>query len=360
MLVCSSMADEPMEELGGRTPLEVAKTPFMDSLAKNGRVGTANFVPHSLEASNAAACMAALGYDPLEFYTGLAPLEALALSIPSDDREVVFRCDLVTVSEGKLVDPTAGNISPREAEILFEAVSEGFRNKADHFFRGSGHRNYLVAGGPERVDDLDEADCVPPQKMIGHPIEKFFPKGKASDLLVHWIRKSREILENHEVNRVRIDLGENPANQLWFWGQGRKPKMPSFKQQHQLEGSVSSNVPFMQGLGTAAGMASSGEADFSFAYFPGFEAEAEAADFRKKIKHLEDFDSKVVKTVVQKMESAPNARVCVTSAQGTQAPFLMWGQGIASEGAAAFDEKNCAQSKHSLKQGFKLMEEFLK
>ena len=129
VLLCDAMAHEPMEALDGRTPLEVAKTPVMDALAKNGRVGMVNWVPRSLEVAAVdggqdIACMAALGYDPLEFYTGLAPLEALALSIPADDHEVIFRCDLVTVAEGVLTDEKAGNITSREAGILLEAMRQ--------------------------------------------------------------------------------------------------------------------------------------------------------------------------------------------------------------------------------------------
>jgi 2,3-bisphosphoglycerate-independent phosphoglycerate mutase len=374
VLVCEGMSDEPLEELSGRTPLEVAKIPNISALAKRGKVGAASFVPASLSARSDVACLSILGYDPKEFYTGIAPLEALSRDIVLGENSVAFRSDLVTVSDDTLIDNSASLISATEAQLLINELNKNAGAGAK-FYLGEGYKNLLVISDAENAENLDELECSPPIGVIGQKFAKSLPKGAAAATLIELIRKSKEILENHEINRVRIDLGENPANMIWPWGQGKKPKMPSFKQRYHQKGVVLSRTHYVRGLGKALGFGVAVEVstalrdnDFLFVFM---EANAEiyrSKDLKSKIKLIEDFDAKVVGPALKDLEGKPH-RVLVTtdcsisiqkkSIFHGHVPFVMAGEGIeASE--SSFNEKTANQSKFLFEEGHRLMEVFLK
>ena len=215
ILVCEGMADEPIEELMGRTPLEVAKTPHMDLLVKTGSLAQGSFNPGTLRPSGDVSAMSILGFDPQEFYTGIAPLEASAMQIQQTDQAIAFRCNLVTVLDQGLVDAYSGNISSTEAGILIDSLNKKLSNNRIRFYAGEGFRNLLMVNDAELSESLDELDCAPPQTVIGQQVLKNLPKGQGASAIIDLINASKEILENHEINKVRIDLHENPANMIW-------------------------------------------------------------------------------------------------------------------------------------------------
>ena len=377
MLVCEEMADEPVSELDGRTPLEAAKTPFMDLLAKKGELGRALFTPHKLLPSADVACLSLLGFDPRQFYTGIAPLEAIAMGVPLNDNEVAFRCDLVTVSDEYLVDMSASLISAREAQLLIDDLNKKLSGPKVKFYPGDGYKNILVISDPEMADHFDELDCVPPQSLIREKFVKHLPKGRGAAVLTDLMDQSKEILENHEINRVRIDLKENPANMIWPWGQGKKPKMPPFKERYRLDSAVVSSEDFVQGLGGALGMRvekniekSVQGQDLLFLYMPISEEFREARDLKSKIRFIEYFDSMVVGPVVKMLEGLPQYRLCVSADHASSlskkssfhgyVPFLIQGHGISAGGSDVFNEKLASQTKLVFEDGHQLMEYFLK
>ncbi len=370
------MADEPLEELAGRTPLEAAKTPFLDLMAKKGRVGSALFAPYSLAPTSDVACMALLGFDPEAYYTGIAPLEAFAMGIPQSDHEVIFRCDFVTVLDEDLVDTSASRISPRESKQLLDELNKGLGSDKVRFHTGEGYKNILTVSDPELAESLDELECAPPQSLIGQKFAKNLPKGQAARFLTDLMDRSKAILENHEINRVRVDLNENPANMIWPWGQGRRPKIPGFKQRYGLEGAVVSDADFVKGLGKVLGMETApgfeefaGSKDFIFSYRASPAPVIRGGDFKKKIRFIEEFDA-AAGELMKKAEAAGDVRLCVTSDYASSiarkaafhghVPFLIWGAGIAGEEAGAFNEKTQAQSKFILNEGHTLMQHFIK
>ena len=375
ILVCEGLSDESFDELSGRTPLEVAKTPYLDLLAKKGCLGRASFNPNSLRASGDVAALSILGFDPQEFYTGIAPLEAGAMGIEQADQAIAFRCNLTTVFDESVIDAASGNISSRESALLIEALNKKLSNDQIRFYCGEGFRNLLMIHDAELSEGLDDLECVPPQSVLGQKFLKNLPKGRAASVILDLIRESKSVLENHEINKVRIDLKENPANMVWLWGQGKKPKIPAFRQRYGREGSVFSDVPFVKGLATTLGLKTSRslesaleEDDFVFVYFPW--TEGKKIDLKLKIKFLEDFDAHVVGPTQKKLKSEGSFRICVTGdvltplAKKTpvhgHVPFLIQGSGFEADEFEFFNEKNSLQSKLLFEEGHKLMEFFLK
>ncbi len=374
LLVCEGMADEPLEELAGRTPLEVAKTPHCDLLAKQGSVAQGSFVSSALRPSSDVAAMSLLGFDPQEFYTGIAPLEAIAMGIQQTDKSIAFRCNLVSVLDESLVDPYSGNISPTESRILINALNEKLSNNRIRFYAGKGFRNILIIDDAELSESLDDLDCVPPQAVIGQKILKNFPKGEGASSVIDLITAAKEILENHEINKVRIDLQENPANLIWPWGQGKKPKIPAFRQRYNVEGCVVSTAVCIQGLSQALrlekieGLETAIEKkDFAFIYYA--LAEGTKMDLASKIKVIEEFDASVVGPVMEKLKNYEH-RLCVTSdtllpivkqnPTHGYVPLLFEGSGIEADGTTFFNEKSALASKQVFNEGHKMMEFFLK
>ena len=369
ILVCQGMADEELEALSGRTPLEVAKTPNCDALAKKGRLARASFVPNALPAGADVAAMSILGFDPQAFYTGLAPLEAIAMGLEQTDRAIAFRCNLVSVLDEGLIDAYSGNISATESTILIKALNEKLSNDRIRFYSGKGFRNILIVNDAELCNDLDDLECAPPEAVVGKKIVKYLPKGQGAQSIHDLMKSAKEILWNHEINKVRIDLQENPANWIWLWGQGKKPKIPAFKQCYGLEGSImASGFVALQGLGkalqleTAQSLESSIEKnDFIFIFHS--MVEGQKMELTSKIKAIEEFDSGVVGPVVKKLKNVEH-RICVTTdavfqiskrtvVHGT-VPVLFEGQGIQSTGALLFNEKAASDSKQIFNKGHKM------
>ncbi|MBI3315884.1 MAG: phosphoglycerate mutase, partial [Candidatus Omnitrophica bacterium] len=206
MLIAGGVVDEPLEDLGGRTPLEAAKKPHWDSLAKEGVVGSVSLTPPGLPASGDVACLSLLGFDPEEFYTGPGPLEAPVFGVPVTDRDVVFRCDFVTVDSERLVDPFAGHLSSEESRRLVEELDRKLGGGRTRFYPGESYKNFLVCGDEELVNSLEDLTSENPEGLTGQKFSRHFPKGKRAEAITAMMEEAKALLENHEINRVRIDL----------------------------------------------------------------------------------------------------------------------------------------------------------
>lgn len=375
-LVCGGLADEPTEDLGGRTPLDVAKTPHLDRLAKEGKMGAAIFTPHSLTPGPDVACYSILGFNPTEFYTGPGPLEAAALGIDQNDRSVAFRCNFVTVLDESLVDACAGNISDKESLLLVGDLNKKISNPKIKLFANHGYKNILIVDDGDRVEPLSQWESAAPRDLVGQKIDKILLKNSAGGLVASVMQQSHALLDGHEINRVRVDLKENPANMVWLWGQGKRPKLPSFAQRAGRDGTAVCNADFAKGLTRCLGMRqapdldSALDDDFVFVYQGLENALDRHVSLKERIKWIEEFDALFISKIVKETEKDSEVRICVSgdsavsSAQKKmmhgRVPFLMVGKGIEADEAVAFNEKTAAQSTWIVDKGETLMGSFLK
>lgn len=249
MIVPDGMADQPLAELNGRTPVMAARTPSMDALAREGMVGKVLTVPDGMYPGSDAANMALLGYDPHTHYSGRGPLEAAAIGVPMQPRDVAFRCSLVTTDGKRLLDYSAGGILTEQARTLIGVLEEKLSTPAIHFFPGVGYRHVMRWSGK----GLD-AVCMPPHEMTGELLDTHYPKGDGEDILRRLIQDSYEILDPHPINRRRVEEGLAPANMIWLWGQGRSPQLQPFSLRWGLTGGVVAAVDLIKGLGILAGL----------------------------------------------------------------------------------------------------------
>ncbi|MCX6003075.1 MAG: 2,3-bisphosphoglycerate-independent phosphoglycerate mutase [Chloroflexi bacterium] len=252
VLITDGAAGLPLPERGGKTSLELARTPNFDAMALSGLVGLSHNVPPGMDPDSAVACMSIFGYDPKIYYTGRSPIEAKSLGIDFVQGDILFRCNLVTIRDGKMVSHSAGSISTEEGHQLVASLDEKLGNSRVRFYPGVSYRNILKLKG---ASDTALAVCTPPHDIPGRPVAEFLPRGKGSDLLRELMKRSEVVLEEHPVNKKRIARGELPATSIWlFWGSGRLSALPSFKELYGLKAAVTTGVDLLHGLGKMAGM----------------------------------------------------------------------------------------------------------
>lgn len=246
------MADYPVEALGGKTPLEVAKKPNIDRLARGGRLGMVKTVPDGLKPGSDVANLSAMGYDPLKCYTGRSPLEAVSIGIQMDDTDVAFRCNLVTLSddaeyaEKTMVDYSSGEITTAEAAELIRAVDENFRTDEILFYPGISYRHCMIwHQGPVGLN------LTPPHDISDRKITEYLPQ---NPVILDLMKRSYEILKDHPINQDRMARGLNPANSIWLWGEGTRPGVTGFEAAYGVKASVISAVDLIKGIGLCAGM----------------------------------------------------------------------------------------------------------
>ncbi|MGN1043083.1 MAG: cofactor-independent phosphoglycerate mutase [Christensenellales bacterium] len=249
------MADYRRGPLGVHTPLELAKKPNMDALAKDGLVGLVRTVDEDMKPGSDVANLSVLGYDPKTCYTGRAPLEALSLGIDMAADDSVFRMNFVTLSENEnfseriMEDYSAGEISSAEGRELVEAIKEGLGNGCMEFFAGTSYRNCAILRGAQT-----EVTFTPPHDITGKAIGEYLPKGEGSEIFTSLIERSINVLKDHPVNVKRTEEGKNPANAIWFWGKGTKPRLESFFDKYSLRGAVISAVDLLKGIAVGGGL----------------------------------------------------------------------------------------------------------
>ncbi len=385
-LVPDGAADFPLEELGGKTVLEAARIPNMNRMAERGVCGTAITVPPGLPAGSDVANLSLLGYDPRLYYTGRGPLEAASLGVTAAPGEIIFRCNLITVSNSILDDYSAGHISTEEARDLMRAVEEALGRPGLHFYPGMSYRHLLVIDG-----DYGKAACRPPHDVVGQPLADVLPAGPGADELIRLIEASEEVLEDHPVNRRRRAEGRNPANRIWPWGQGPMPSMPLFEDIHGKSGAMITAVDLLKGLAVCAGLTvvtvpgatayfdtdyaakaryaleSLNFCDLAFVHVEASDEAGHLGDATVKIEALENFDELVVGTILEGLESAGgDYRVLVAPDHFTPialkthvpdpVPFAIWGPGIEPDGCGAFTEKAVTAGRYHEVEGWSLME----
>jgi 2,3-bisphosphoglycerate-independent phosphoglycerate mutase len=240
------MADEPLEKLGGKTPLEFAQTPHMDRMAREGACGMLRTIPDGFEAGSDIANMSVLGYSPEKYYTGRGPLEALSMGVDLAPDDVAYRCNLVMVEENSMADFSAGHISSAEGAELFASLQKAVPEVL--FKAGVSYRNLLVIHGGKG------ASSTPPHDIVGQGISPFLPRGGDADLLLRCMEQSRQVFEGHPVNKARIREGKRPATRIWPWSGGRKPAFPLFFKKYGKRGGIISAVDLLNGIARCAGM----------------------------------------------------------------------------------------------------------
>jgi 2,3-bisphosphoglycerate-independent phosphoglycerate mutase len=391
VIVPDGAADYPIEILGNRTPLEVAEIPYMNSLAKAGILGRVRTIPLKFTPSSDVANLSLLGYEPEKYYTGRGPLEAANIGIELQDTDLAFRCNLVTEGEGKLLDYSAGHITDKEASILIQYLNQVLGTPEIEFYPGKSYRNLLIYRNGVTLG-LDALRYKAPHDIMGQKIEKHLPRGKNAQRIVEMMRRSKELLSEHEVNKVRVDLGENPANMIWLWGCGRKPKMELFEEKFGIRGAVISAVDLIKGIGKLVGLkvieveGATGyydtnyegkaraalealeEVDFVFIHIEATDEAGHNQDLRMKITCLERIDKLVVKTILDGLKGR-DFRILITADHPTPiskrthtdepVPFLIYGRGIERGRFSSYSENEAQSSDLYFNGGPDLIRYFL-
>lgn len=255
VILGDGMADWAVDELGGKTPLEVAYHPYMDRFARDGEFGLAKTVPDGMKPGSDTANLSVFGYDPVRYYSGRSPLEAASLGIDLAETDVTYRCNLVTLSneadiaDTTMIDYSAGEISTEEARELILFLDGKLASEGVRLYPGFSYRHCLVLNNAETG-----ADLTPPHDFSGKPVAGRLPDGTNAELLMHWMDTAFALLKDHPVNRARVAAGKKPANAIWFWGEGRRPALTPFLEKTGLHGAVISAVDLIQGIGRCAGM----------------------------------------------------------------------------------------------------------
>ncbi len=388
IIVPDGAADEPLEQLDGQTVLEAAQTPNMDKISTDGRQGIVRTVPENMEPGSDVAQMSLLGYDPLRYYTGRAPIEAVAQNIEFSYVDWVFRCNLVTICDGKMADHSAGHISTEEGGRLIKELNKQLGNKQIRFYPGVGYRHLVV------FKKLDfDIRTYPPHDHIGAAIDKILPRGKGAQLLIDLMARSQQLFVNHEINKVRKDLNENQVSSIWLWGQGKKTIMDSFEKKFGLKGASITAVDLVRGLSKLIGFdlinvpGATGFVDTNYQgkadaaikalqtydlVFVHIEAPDEAGhsgSIEMKKKAIEQIDELIVGPVYHALQTYDSRRIlvlpdhptpiksCAHSAEPV--PFAMAGTGVSGIIHKPFSEANAAKSGFRIENGFELMEYFL-
>ena len=251
VILGDGMADEPIEALDGRTPLEAAKTPTMDQLAKDAEIGLLKTIPDGMKPGSDTANLAVLGYDPKEYYTGRSPLEALSIGVPMEDTDVALRCNLVTLTEEepyeekRILDHSSSEISTEDADVLLDAVKKELQSENYQFYTGTSYRHCMIWKNGTVVE------LTPPHDHLTEVIHPYLPQDA---MLREMQKRSYEILANHPINQERRAMGLNPANSLWFWGAGTTPMLSAFSEKYGKNGAMISAVDLLKGIAVGAKM----------------------------------------------------------------------------------------------------------
>ena len=387
------MADEPLAALGGKTPLECAATPAMDDLAGKGQIGLAKTVPDTMKPGSDVANLAVLGYDPEANYSGRSPLEALSVGVDMKDTDVVFRCNIVTLSEDgpyaekTIIDHSSGEISTEDADILMDAVREAFTTEEFQFYTGTSYRHITVWNNG-RVLDMAQ-----PHDHLGQVIGPYLP---AEPVFRQMMERSFQILNNHPLNVKRAAEGKNKANSLWFWGAGTKPFLQSFEEKTGVKGAMISAVDLLKGIAVGAGMQVPEVPGANGGLHTNYEGKTQAAlkalledgcDFayihveapdemghqgspEKKIQAIEYLDSRVVAPLKAAMDASgepyrllicPDHPTPIRCRTHTAAPipYIIYDSRKECKAVRQYSEKEAAASGNYEPKGYKLLERLL-
>lgn len=388
ILVPDGVADHAYEELGGKTPLEASRTPNLTFFARSGCVGLVKTIPDHMEPGSDIGNLSILGYNPKELYTGRAPIEAASMGIRLNEGEVAFRMNFVTESEGKLVDYSAGHISSQEGKVLVDYLNKKLSNDSLRFHAGVGYRHIAVIKDRMGRQGL-AASCEPPHNIMGENINDHWPTGPGDELLKKIMLDARLLLQDHEINQVRVDLKENPANMIWFWGQGVMPQLENFTQKFGLKGSLISAVDLLRGIALLSGLEiievpgitgyldtnyqgkseyglnSLEKKDLIVIHVEATDEAGHEGNLKAKLQAIEDFDTHIAGAARKYCESHPDTRVLILPDHPTSCktrthlrgavPFVAYGPGIQSNGVDGYNEVQAQASDVRFEEGHRLL-----
>ncbi len=395
IIIPDGCADEPQETLGGKTPLEAARLPAMDEIARSGLVGRSNNVPAHLPAGSDVANMSLLGYDPDANFTGRAPLEAAAQGIELAEDDWAIRCNLVTVEDQIMRDFTAGHISTDEARQLLAAAQEQLGNDRLQFFTGVSYRNLLIyqgAGAPAPFSR--DTRTTPPHDLTDKSVADDYPRGPGSDLLNELMERSSAVFGGHAVNEARRAGGKLPATNIWLWGLGKAPRLDAFTSRYGKTGKMITAVDLLRGLARLVGWdvievpGATGYLDTDYAakgraaidalattdvICVHIEAPDEAShegNVAEKIRALEAIDEHIVAPLYAALRAQGPYRILVSPDHPTPirtkthshgfVPFAIAGSDIPVDSSQSYDEPTATRSKHNYPEGWRLMDEFIR
>ncbi|MBI4344397.1 MAG: cofactor-independent phosphoglycerate mutase [Euryarchaeota archaeon] len=383
VVVGDGMADYPLENLGGKTPLQATEKPHMDEMARRGKCGLLRTVPEGMEPGSDVANLAILGYDPRKYYTGRGPLEAASIGVELGPGDLAFRCNLVTEEHGVLTSSNADHITTEEAKLLIEVLRGAFGDYGE-FYPGVSYRHLFVL----RECREDKIVTTPPHDIVGEEIGRHMvgPDGPLARRLNELILSSKSFLERHEANLARAKAGKRPGNMVWLWGQGRRPRMESFQKRFGIAGSVISAVDLVKGIGILLGMevpkvpGATGyydtnyegkadyalraleERDFAYVHVEAPDEAGHAGDLERKIEAIEALDRRLLgrlldglgeEAAIALLPDHPtpiNLRTHVTD----PVPFALYVPGKGGDGIA-FDESSARSGSLGLLEGGDLM-----
>jgi 2,3-bisphosphoglycerate-independent phosphoglycerate mutase len=380
----------PLPGRDNRTCLELAVTPNLDKMTGQGYQGLSLTVPAGMEPGSAPACMSVLGYDPVVYYKGRSAIEARSVGVPINKGEVTFRCNLVTVLEGKMVSHSAGHISTPEADAIIGTLNENLGSQEVSFFTGISYRHICKMAGHE---ETLKAICTPPHDITDQPVAGYLPHGEGSGFLRELMIKSGPLLANHPVNIERNKAGRLPVTTIWlFWSSGQVPQMPAFQQAFGLKAALTSGVDLLRGLGMMAGMEilciegvtdnldndfaaqasgaldSLDRNDMAVIHIEAPDEMGHRGSATDKIKAIELIDNEVIGRLlawkggdlrVLVMPDHPTP-IKLKTHSAEPVPFLIWGSGVKTNGAARFTEQEAGSTGVMVEPGFRLMDIFLK
>lgn len=397
IILGDGMADEPIAESEGKTPLQYANTPTLDYMAKRSRMGLLKTVPKGFHPGSEVANMSVLGYDLSMTYEGRGSLEAASMGIPVEEGEMAMRCNLICIEDGIIKNHSAGHISNEEATELINYLNQKLGSDVVSFYSGVSYRHLLKIRGGNK-----EIDCTPPHDVPGTPfkdvmVKPLSEKGENTAILINkLILRSQELLENHPVNIRRKQEGKDPANSIWPWSPGYKPNMQTMKERFGVEkGSVISAVDLIRGIGVYAGLnpiiveGATGlwntnykgkaeaainalkNSDFVFLHIEASDEAGHEGDFQLKIKTIENLDSLICKPIleaIEKMDESVAVAVlpdhptpCRLRTHTADAvPFMIFAKGIVPDGIDEYNEESAKNGSYGTLQNDEFINELLK
>ena len=390
VMLGDGMADEPLEELGGRTPLEYARTPVLDSYAEKSEIGMVATIPEGMSPGSDTANLSVIGHNPREYYTGRSPLEALSIGVPMKDTDVALRCNIVTLSEEDvpyeertIIDHSSGEISTEDAAVLLKAVADELQDDIYKFYVGTSYRHCLIWADGEVVP------LTPPHDVLGQVIGQYLPADKK---LREMQKRSYEILSAHPVNAERKKKGLNPANSLWFWGAGTKPALSPFYDKYKKRGVMISAVDLLKGIAVGAGIENKivpganggldtnyeGKAqaavdallkegyDFAYIHLEAPDEMGHQGSVERKVQAIENMDGRILSLIREQMDaSGEDYRLLVLPDHPTPirlrthvaapVPYLLYDSSEPQGHSWHYNEKEAAASGKVIARGCDLM-----
>ena len=410
IILGDGMADRPIPELENKTPLEYAKTPYMDSLAQKGELGLVHTIPEGMKPGSDTANLSVIGYDPKKYYSGRSPLEALSIGVPMKDTDVALRCNIVTLSEEEdsyekrhMIDHSSDEISTEDAAILLEAVKKELENDIFKFYVGTSYRHCLI------WDKGEVVELSQPHDILGQCIEQYVPtnfgakensdnaNGDNSNdgyaLLYDMMKKSYDILVNHPINVERRAKGLNPANSCWFWGAGTKPALSSFEEKTGKKAAMISAVDLLKGIAVGASMQVievegangglhtnyEGKAqaaidtltkdgnDFVYVHLEGPDEMGHQGSVERKLQAIEWLDERIVKPIAEGLKAAGEefrmlilpdhpTPICIRTHSSEPVPYVLYDSTTELQNTWCYNEKEAESSGNYVAEGHTIID----